>query len=327
MLLQEFIQNANQLGAARTPFLFCIDYEMEQPFVIPLAEIDASNLQYQVANHTNIKAYSNVSPTYTPLRYTPTPKYVYARGYKIVQEALQSGNTYLLNLTYPHQIHHNINQLEVLNASESKYKLWLKDRIVCYSPECFIKIQEQTIYSYPMKGTIDATITNATEKILADKKELYEHNTIVDLIRNDLAIVAKNITVERFRYTEEIQTPNGALIQVSSEIKGHLCENWQETIGNILIKLLPAGSISGAPKEKTCAVIQRAEGQKRGYYTGIFGIFDGKNLDSAVAIRMLQKHDNEWYYHAGGGITAMSDVSEEYNEMNAKIYVPTFRKY
>lgn len=327
MLLQEFIQQTNQLGTARTPFLFCIDYEMEQPFVIPLAAIDANDLQYKVAAHTNISANSNLAPTYTHLHYTPVSEAVYQAGYQIVQDALQGGNTYLLNLTYPHQIHHDLDQLAILQASESRYKLWLKDRVICYSPECFIKIKDQAIYSYPMKGTIDATIPDATAKILADQKELYEHNTIVDLIRNDLAIVSHDITVERFRYTEAVQTPNGALIQVSSEIKGHLDQDWHTKIGDLLVQLLPAGSISGAPKEKTCTVIQQAEGQKRGFYTGIFGIFDGENLDSAVAIRMLQKQDDQWYYHAGGGITALSDVTEEYNEMKAKIYVPTFRKY
>lgn len=327
MLLQEFIQKTNQLGTARIPFLFCIDYEMEQPFVIPLADIDATKLQYKVATHTNIHTLQSPASNYTPLKYTPITEAVYQAGYETVQAALQGGNTYLLNLTYPHQIHHELDQLSILQASESPYKLWLKDRVICYSPECFIKIKDQAIYSYPMKGTIDATIPNAQAQILADEKELFEHNTIVDLIRNDLAIVAHDITVERFRYTEAVQTPNGALIQVSSEIKGHLDHDWHTQIGDLLVKLLPAGSISGAPKEKTCAVIKQAEGQKRGFYTGIFGIFDGENLDSAVAIRMLQRHDGQWYYHAGGGITAMSNMTEEYNEMKAKIYVPTFRKY
>lgn len=327
MLLQEFIQKANQLGTSRIPFLFCIDYEMEQPFVIPLSEVDKNSMQYKVADRTNILLIEYSAPSFNLLKYTPVAENVYNSGFEKVQEALQGGNTYLLNLTFPHQIHHELDQLAILHASESPYRLWIKDHVICYSPECFIKIKDQTIYSYPMKGTIDATIPDAKAKIIADQKELYEHNTIVDLIRNDLAMVAHDITVARFRFTEEINTPNGALIQVSSEIKGNLDSEWHTKIGDLLIKLLPAGSISGAPKEKTCEIIQQAEVQKRGFYTGIFGIFDGQNLDSAVAIRMLQKHDNEWNYHSGGGITALSDVNEEYNEMKAKIYVPTIRKY
>ena len=153
-------------------------------------------------------------------------------------------------------------------------------------------------------------------------KEFSEHNTIVDLIRNDLALVAENIQVTKYRYVEKVHTHRGAIYQTSSEICGDLGEYWQKNIGSILAKLLPAGSISGAPKAKTVEIIQQAEQQERGYYTGIFGYFDGENLESAVAIRYIEQQDEQLFFRSGGGITFLSHLDEEYNEILEKVYVP-----
>jgi para-aminobenzoate synthetase component 1 len=86
--------------------------------------------------------------------------------------------------------------------------------------------------------------------------------------------------------------------------------------------MLPAGSICGAPKAKTVSIIQDVEQDLRGYYTGIFGYFDGENLDSAVNIRYLEKKNDQLLYRSGGGITFLSDLESEYNELIEKIYVP-----
>jgi para-aminobenzoate synthetase component 1 len=162
-----------------------------------------------------------------------------------------------------------------------------------------------------MKGTIDANIPNAKELILADPKEIAEHATIVDLIRNDLSRVSQHVRVTKYRYYEEIQTQEGIIGQVSSMIEGSLPHNYHEKIGDIIFKLLPAGSISGAPKNKTLQIIHEAENAERGYY----------NLESCVLIRYLQA-DNA--YRSGGGITSQSDLIKEYQEMIKKVYVPFF---
>jgi para-aminobenzoate synthetase component 1 len=133
--------------------------------------------------------------------------------------------------------------------------------------------------------------------------------------------VADNVSVSKFRFYEEIKTQTGVIGQVSSEIAGTLPENYQEQIGDILFKLLPAGSISGAPKQKTVEIIQKVEQDERGYYTGVAGYFDGKNLDSCVLIRFIEQNYN---YRSGGGITFMSDLNDEYKEMIDKVYVPIF---
>jgi para-aminobenzoate synthetase component 1 len=177
-----------------------------------------------------------------------------------------------------------------------------------------------------MKGTMDANIRNAKQLILNDSKELAEHNTIVDLIRNDLSLVAHNVKVEKFRYLERIKTNQRDLWQVSSKITGQLPENYTENIGDIVIRMLPAGSICGAPKMKTVEIIKTAEQYERGYYTGIFGYFDGKNLDSCVLIRYIEKQNDNLVYKSGGGITFLSTAEKEYDEMLKKVYIPVFKE-
>jgi para-aminobenzoate synthetase component 1 len=175
-----------------------------------------------------------------------------------------------------------------------------------------------------MKGTIDASLPNAEQVILSDEKELSEHVTIVDLIRNDLSAVAKNVNVNRFRYVEKIQTSQKNLLQISSEIAGDLPDDYASFIGSTLISLLPAGSISGAPKRKTIQIIREAEQEKRKFYTGVFGYFDGINLDSAVMIRFIEQEGEKFYYRSGGGITAQSEAEKEYQEAIDKIYAPVY---
>jgi para-aminobenzoate synthetase component 1 len=119
-----------------------------------------------------------------------------------------------------------------------------------------------------------------------------------------------------------IHTNEKKLLQVSSEISGEMAEGYAASLGDIIFSLLPAGSVSGAPKKKTTEIIAAAEGIPRGYYTGIAGLFDGRNLDSGVLIRFIEKRDDMYFYRSGGGITSFSDPMSEYSEMIDKIYVP-----
>jgi para-aminobenzoate synthetase component 1 len=241
---------------------------------------------------------------------------------KVIQEMFE-GNTYLLNLTFPTKIFVNASLLDIFFCSQAKFKLYFKDKFVTFSPERFITIENNLIKTYPMKGTIEANIPNAQAKILADEKEMAEHTMVVDLLRNDLAMVAKSVKVNQFRYVEKIAAGNKELLQVSSEIVGSLENDWAEKIGDILLPLLPAGSISGAPKKKTLEIIKTVEGYSRGFFSGVFGYFDGKKLDSAVMIRFIEKQqEGQLIYKSGGGITIDSDMYKEYQEMLDKIYIP-----
>jgi len=150
----------------------------------------------------------------------------------------------------PSRIEIDISLKEIFNSSDAKYKLWYNNQFVVFSPETFVQTKGTKISSFPMKGTVDAKLPNARQQLLESEKELAEHYTIVDLIRNDLSMVAKNVNVEKFRVIDHVQTNRGGLLQMSSEISGELPDNYCDNLGGILIKMLPAGSISGAPKRK-----------------------------------------------------------------------------
>ena len=144
---------------------------------------------------------------------------------------------------------------------------------------------------------------------------------IVDLLRNDLGIVANDIKVDKFRYIDKISAGEKELLQVSSKISGYVGPLWKERLGEIIKALLPAGSISGTPKKSTVKIIEETEAYERGYFTGVFGIFDGNTFDSAVMIRFIEKYDDTYIYKSGGGITIESDAKSEYQEMIDKVYI------
>jgi len=315
----------NELGKQGDAFFFLLDFELKKPIVLTKKELKKAGIWFDINGKKNFKLSTKFPITQKiALEKKPLSKSTYAKAFNLVQQEINAGNSYLLNLTFPTAIQTNLSLSEIFLRSQARYKLLMKSGVVVYSPEIFVQIQDGKIKSFPMKGTIDADLPNAAEIILADKKEKAEHCTIVDLIRNDLNLVATEVKVERFRYIEKIQTKQKDLLQVSSEISGVLPSNYTEKIGDIVMKLLPAGSISGAPKKKTVEIIQAAEGQDRGYYTGVFGYFDGKNLDSGVMIRYIEKKDKQLYYRSGGGITTFSDCKKEYQELLDKIYVPIY---
>lgn len=218
----------------------------------------------------------------------------------------------------------NLTMHDIFQRSKALYKCWLRDRFVCFSPEIFVRVDGEIISSFPMKGTIDATVTNAAEELMKNPKEAAEHATIVDLIRNDLSIVANSVRVERYRYIDRLETNHGAILQTSSEIRGHLAPPYLHNPGSMLFALLPAGSITGAPKRKTVQIISEAEDYERGFYTGVMGYYSHGRLDSAVMIRFIDQEDGKFFYKAGGGITARSDNEAEYQEVIEKVYVPIY---
>ncbi len=320
MVIDEFKEKLNAWGRERVPFLFIVDFELEKPLVWKLDEVDATEVLFDVNGFTNWKGTVNNEPV--SIHADPVSFQSYKIKFDTVYKHLAYGDSYLTNLTVATPIKSTDTLLGIYKKSTARYKLFYKGEFIVFSPEGFVKIQDNKIYSYPMKGTIDASIPNAHEAILNNQKEMAEHVTIVDLIRNDLSIVAGNVRVNRFRYLDEIKTNKKSLLQVSSEVVGDLDPNWQNRIGDILISLLPGGSVSGAPKKKTLSIISEAEKEKRGYYTGVFGYFDGQQVDSGVMIRYIEKKDGNFFYRSGGGITTQSDAKQEYQETIDKVYVP-----
>ncbi len=313
------IERMNRRGRGGQPFVFLIDFDFEKPLIFDID--DSSRLLWATSQRSNFspeeKPKTNVEWEVEPVGFSR-----YENAFSKVQWHIHNGDTYLLNLTMPSRVQTNLSPEEIFHNSVAPYKIWLKDEFVCFSPEIFVRINDGIISSYPMKGTIDAGLENARELLLNDEKEVAEHHTIVDLIRNDLSMVASDVQVDRLMYIDRISTNRGELLQMSSQISGKLPENYPQNIGTILAKILPAGSICGAPKAKTVEIIRKAENYTRGYYTGIFGVFDGKNLDSCVLIRYLEQNGNELIFKSGGGITFMSNCETEYNELIRKVYVP-----
>lgn len=317
-------QQMNAFGRKREAFFFLFDFELKKPIIIGQQALKEQVLWFDINGTRNYTQPIVTTPKKVQLEKWAMTKKKYQKAFELVQAEINSGNSYLLNLTFPTAIQVNLGLKEIFLNSRAKYKLWLPNQLVVFSPESFVRIYNGKIAAFPMKGTIDASVPNAEAVILADKKEMAEHCTIVDLLRNDLNLVASQVQVERFRYIEYLKSAQKNLLQVSSKITGVLPNNYQATIGDILLKLLPAGSISGAPKKKTIDIIRAAEGQDRGYYTGVFGYFDGTNLNSGVLIRYIEKVDNRLFYRSGGGITASSDCTKEYQELLDKIYVPIY---
>ena len=296
----------------------------------------------------------------------------YERSFNIVKSNIMAGNSYLTNLTCRVPVSCNLSLEDIFHRAKGKYKLLLRRKrtqaedkaylkeenieenlnpFVCFSPETFVRIKGGRIYSYPMKGTLDASLHDAEKQLMEDRKEAAEHATIVDLIRNDLSRVAEDVRVDKYRYIDVLHTNKGDILQTSSEISGRLPEDYPHHLGEILDAQLPAGSITGAPKDKTMQIIQEAEGYDRGFYTGIMGIYDQGELNSAVMIRFIEeetspvdfeadgeknfkakegkaskgkepKASRKLYFKAGGGITSKSDCRKEYEEVIQKIYLP-----
>ena len=304
------------LGKQKEPFLFVTDFKATKLEVFPLHELEKNDIEFTIDENYNYKQH-----IHTFIK-TPPDFESYKKKFDRIIEKIKSGDTYLTNLTQSTKIQTQLTLKEIYSLANAHYKLRFKDEFVCFSPEKFVQIDKQRIHTYPMKGTIDASVPNAADKILADTKEMAEHVMVVDLLRNDLSIVAEDVRVEKFRYITQIEAGEKKLLQVSSHISGFVGEDWHERIGDILFSLLPAGSISGTPKKSTLQIIEEVEGYERGFYSGVFGIYDGKTLDSGVMIRFIEKTQDGYLYKSGGGITLDSDVLLEYNELIDKVYLP-----
>ena len=306
----------NYYGSRLEPILFVINFDMSKWYIHKLKDLP-KNIKYSINKTTK-----NTKPI------TLSRKFIdfatYKNMIKNIKKRIKNGDIYLLNLTFSTDITTNATLEHIYDNANAKFKLLYKNKFVSFSPERFIRIDKNKIYTYPMKGTIDKNIPKAKEKIINDTKEKAEHIMTVDLLRNDLSIVAKNVTVEKLRYIDEIKTDNKTLLQVSSKISGELKKDWQKSLGDIITSLLPAGSITGTPKKKAVEIIKKIELHDRDFFTGIFGVFDGKSVDSAVLIRFIENQNGSLVYKSGGGITYLSEIQSEYSEMKDKVYVPIF---
>ena len=367
---QEIIDKINRLASQDEPFLFVINYQGDKAFIRLLSDIPPEECLFDFEgrrnfSHVRKETLKEEIPEVTWQIEPPLYK-DYEQSFGIVKSNIMGGNSYLTNLTCKVPVNCNLSLEDIFYRAKGKYKLLLRRKrtqaedkahlkeeeeevhlkeenideiltpFVCFSPETFIRIKGGRIYSYPMKGTLDASLPDAEKQLMEDRKEAAEHATIVDLIRNDLSRVAEDVRVDKYRYIDVLHTNKGDILQTSSEISGRLPEDYRQHLGEILDAQLPAGSITGAPKDKTMQIIHEAEGYDRGFYTGIMGIYDHGELNSAVMIRFVEEEaspsktekgknsevSRELYFKAGGGITSKSDCRKEYEEVIQKIYLP-----
>lgn len=317
--LTEFFFRMNVLGKQKTPFLFAVNYELTEAFICERPE-ENGHILFAIKESFRKPAVENKRFHFS---LHPIGREDYSAKFDVIQHGLRRGDSFLANLTMKTPVESDLSLEEIFCRSNAPYRICVPGEFVCFSPERFVRIADGEISSNPMKGTISAEVADAEQKILSDFKETAEHSTIVDLIRNDLSMVSESVQVKRFRYIDRISTCNGdEILQVSSEIVGKLADGYLSHLGDTFLKLLPAGSICGAPKKATVELIHQAEQEARGYYTGVFGFFDGNCLDSAVMIRFIEEKDGRKYFRSGGGITAYSRCSDEYEEMLKKIYLP-----
>lgn len=319
----EFRKNLNEWGKSKTPFFFLADYRMLNPLAWKLADLNPSEVLFDLNGFTNhTGGLKQDLPQETYFRKFPMHFEEYRRRFDYVVHNLKAGNSFLVNLSVPTPIETNLTLKQIFAYSEAPYRVCYKDEFTCFSPELFVRINGNRISSFPMKGTIDASVPKAEQVILSDHKEAAEHATIVDLIRNDISMVAQKVWVERYRYIDQVHTNDKTLLQVSSEVAGLLPDSFDGKFGDLILQLLPAGSITGAPKPSTLQIIQHAEGYDRGYYTGVMGYFDGTHFESAVMIRFIDHQNGRMVFKSGGGITALSNAQSEYQEIIDKVYLP-----
>ena len=310
----------NEAGNSRTPFLFVVNFEMTEGIFIknPLQQ---NHIFFDVNGTTNAARLTNTPKHYVFERY-PESLQTYKSRFLRAMEAMRNGETALLNLTIKTPIKTSLLLHEIFDYSKAKYRFYVPHQFVCFSPERFVAIRNGKIFSHPMKGTIDAAVPNATEKLLNNHKEIAEHRTMTKLTCDDLKQIANNVTINRFRYIDKLKTNKGWILQTSSEIEGTLPTKYLKNLGTMFLKLLPAGSILGSPRDEALRVIRICEQQTRGFYSGVGGYFDGKNLDSAVLIRFIEEENGKLYFRSGGGITINSECESEYYEAIQKVYLP-----
>ena len=204
-------------------------------------------------------------------------------------------------------------------TNPSPYMVFLSidgDEIMCSSPETLVRLQDGRLTTFPVAGSRPRGATPAEDKalereLLADEKELSEHNMLVDLGRNDLGRVSEICSVEVTEYM--MIHRYSKIMHICSQVEGDLADGCDAL--DALASVLPAGTLSGAPKIRACEIIEELEHEPRGVYGGALGYLDfAGNMDTCIAIRMAARKNGVVTVQAGGGIVADSVPENEYLE-------------
>ena len=184
------------------------------------------------------------------------------------------------------------------------------------SPETLVKLENGILHTFPLAGTRPRGKTNEedralSQELLADEKELAEHNMLVDLGRNDLGKISRfgTVKVEKFHTIEYFSH----VMHIGSTVRGEICKGKDAL--DAIEAVLPAGTLSGAPKIRACQLIGELENNKRGIYGGAIGYIDFTgNMDTCIAIRIAYKKNGKVFVRSGAGIVADSVPEKEFEE-------------
>ena len=184
------------------------------------------------------------------------------------------------------------------------------------SPETLVKLENGTLHTFPLAGTRPRGATDEEDKaleteLLADEKERSEHNMLVDLGRNDIGKISQFGSVKVEKYMEILRFSH--VMHIGSTVKGKIRSDLDAL--DAVDSILPAGTLSGAPKIRACEIINELENCKRGIYGGAIGYIDfAGNLDACIAIRIAFKKNGKVFIRSGAGIVADSVPEKEYRE-------------
>ena len=184
------------------------------------------------------------------------------------------------------------------------------------SPETLVKLDDGVLHTFPLAGTRPRGKNEEEDlalerELLADEKELAEHNMLVDLGRNDLGKISKfgTVEVEKLHSIERFSH----VMHIGSTVRGEIRDDKDAL--DAIEAVLPAGTLSGAPKIRACQLIGELENNKRGIYGGAIGYIDFTgNMDTCIAIRLCYKKNGKVFVRSGAGIVADSDPEKEYEE-------------
>ena len=255
-----------------------------------------------------------------------TPRFTQAQYGEMVEKAKQyihEGDIFQVVLSNPMTAAAQgslFDTYRVLRASNpSPYMFYFSSddlELAGASPETLAKLTDKTVYTFPLAGTrkrgkTDEEDLRLEQELLCDEKELAEHNMLVDLGRNDVGRISQlgSVKVEQYLTIQRFSH----VMHIGSTVSGILQEGKDAV--DAINSILPAGTLSGAPKLRACQIIQELEGRKRGIYGGAIGYLDfSGNMDSCIAIRLVYKKNGNICIQSGAGIVADSIPEKEFEE-------------
>lgn len=251
----------------------------------------------------------------------------YARMVERAKGYIREGDIFQVVLSNPQTARAEGSMLDVYRVmrteNPSPYMFYFASddiEIAGASPETLARLEGGTLRTFPLAGTRprgkdEAADVALERELLSDEKELAEHNMLVDLGRNDLGKICSlgSVAVERYLSIHRFSH----VMHIGSEVSGVLGDSFDAV--DAVDAILPAGTLSGAPKLRACQIIDELEGCKRGIYGGAVGYLDfAGNLDTCISIRLAYKKNGQVCVQSGAGIVADSDPAAEYEECRNK---------